>query len=802
MLEKFRIILVTTFLLTIFMSTYAKEVVIVADEKATVTEKFAVEELQKYLEKITGDSFEIKDSKQFMQFSFTLGNDLIDNLELQQDEYVIRSSANGVVLSGGGDRGTLYAVYDLLEKLGCRWYYPDPVDEIVPELSIEEVLKKVKGLDVVERPDFSVRMTRFLTYDIGKAGESLADGVTKGSLLDRIDWLTKNRTNAFQYGVDHGISGYKLWSRYRAVFPEMQKRGMKIGMGGHNMFLFISGAVLKQHMDWQCMKGGQRTRKGQFCTRNDEAVVEYLTKCVAFLKANPELEYFTPWPNDMGGWCECELCKDTPSADRFMQFGKRIHDVLKNEVPGVEFGHFAYGSHVKPPAVERPFDGMTISLCTWGRDFTKLFYDGDASKEFQDDFAAWREIVAEYNCKFILHEKYARHLGLGFHPMYLKNMKPEMKWFKDNGLDGFELPMGAMGIRTKAFNLYVLAKLMWDIEADDEEIMRDYFEKVYGQHAKQMGEIYQLTEDAQPDLHYFQNVNKKYLTNEYDYTVNAAKLLGQAAEKMEKVFAEVKDADVKKRMARFKVSLDYTKLQWQTVKMIVESEMAIEGAYLAESETQFDELLSKADKLITKASENSKLRNEIIAEHAGDGLLWDVVEKGGFCVFKDGHLGDRVKKLDKLKQYNFETLPKILWQIGVFDGSSDELGTDIYKFAKETTYTVDADHGKGNWTDFMAGHWPNNAKHANSAKISFNVAQAGKYILTIGQLNTWQKKTIDVLLDGEKVGSYTTAKDNQSKVHEITFKIGSAGQHSVTLGKFEKADGYHFDAVKLAKIAK
>jgi hypothetical protein len=158
--------------------------------------------------------------------------------------------------------------------------------------------------------------------------------------------------------------------------------------------------------------------------------------------------------------------------------------------------------------------------------------------------------------------------------------------------------------------------------------------------------------------------------------------------------------------------------------------------------------------------------------------------------------------LDKLKQYTFETLPENLWQIGVFDGSCEELGADIYKFAKETTYTITADHGEQNWSNFMPKHLPDNAENCCSVKIIFSVEQAGKYIFTIGQLNTWQSKTIDVLLDDKKVGSYTTAKDNQSKVHEIIFQIASAGQHSITLSKFEKGDAYPVDAVKLAKIAK
>ena len=46
-------------------------------------------------------------------------------------------------------RATLYGVYDLLERLGCRWYYMDAADEIVPSLTREKVIRSAKDAGFV-----------------------------------------------------------------------------------------------------------------------------------------------------------------------------------------------------------------------------------------------------------------------------------------------------------------------------------------------------------------------------------------------------------------------------------------------------------------------------------------------------------------------------------------------------------------------------------------------------------------------------------------------------------------------------
>src|SRR5262249_18784781 len=43
-------------------------------------------------------------------------------------------SDKGVGLAGESDLGTSYAVYTLLDQLGCRWYMPSPMGEVLPSL--------------------------------------------------------------------------------------------------------------------------------------------------------------------------------------------------------------------------------------------------------------------------------------------------------------------------------------------------------------------------------------------------------------------------------------------------------------------------------------------------------------------------------------------------------------------------------------------------------------------------------------------------------------------------------------------
>ena len=74
----------------------------------------------------------------------------------EEEGYILRTKGKRLFIGGNSDgpyKGTLYAAYDLLKQLGCRWYFPGEWGEIVPQhktLTLEE-------LDIERRPDFPAR---------------------------------------------------------------------------------------------------------------------------------------------------------------------------------------------------------------------------------------------------------------------------------------------------------------------------------------------------------------------------------------------------------------------------------------------------------------------------------------------------------------------------------------------------------------------------------------------------------------------------------------------------------------------
>ena len=659
------------------INAQTEELSIVIKPVAAVSERFAAEELQRYLKKVTGQKVPICAQASEGTAALFIGDcGSIAGFEkptLGEEDYCLQSVSGGLVLAGGGPRGTLYAVYDFLERLGCRWYFIDPEDEIVPQLSSTGVASIIRsGLRVTERPDFSVRMYRFLTYDLGPEGTALSAAIMK-SMPDTIDWLAKNRINIFQFALDHNWNPYAHWQHYRDTFPEMRKRSLTIGAGGHCMFM--PDDKFKEHPDWFPMINGKRQAKGQFCTRNEEAVRFYADNLIRFLKDNPEIEYFAPWPNDIpphiepgGGWCRCPLCKDTSSFNRYMEFGNRIYTELKRAVPNVRFTHFAYGGHLTPPEKQRPLPELTVTICTWGRDFSVPFDDARTRQHFRDVFARWRQMCTEAKNPLILHDKYARHFLLGFHPLPLPVMQEDLRWFRRQGIDGFELPCGYMGRRTKSFNLYVLSRLMWDADADVDAIVDDYFNRCYGESAAVMRKAYEEVELSSPNLHYWSGncvmkmaehkaTKGSYSPEWRNYASNAVTHIEQAQGYVQEALSAANDSEVRARIARFGQSVAYVVLQWQGLSHIIEATLRVAEADTARARTsaEYTQKLDAAEHCLQRARKISNRREQMLTKEAGCGLYWDPIETvQGHWVFMASQIDDWLKVVSEKRKAGCE----------------------------------------------------------------------------------------------------------------------------------------------------
>ncbi|NTU84818.1 MAG: DUF4838 domain-containing protein, partial [Chloroflexales bacterium] len=141
------------------------------------------------------------------------------------DGFMRAPDERGLVLRGAGPRGLLYAVYDLLEALGCRWAAPGPHGAHTPR---HESLT-LPAVAVADRPALPVR------------GLIIGHDHFLDEAEGWIVWAARNRLNTiFVHTTIHepalGACRLPRWrARRRALLPLLRERVMRVELGGHQL---------------------------------------------------------------------------------------------------------------------------------------------------------------------------------------------------------------------------------------------------------------------------------------------------------------------------------------------------------------------------------------------------------------------------------------------------------------------------------------------------------------------------------------------------------------------------------------
>ena len=269
---------------------------------ASEPEKFAAAELVKYLHHISGAVFRQINNDSCPQNAICLAFDE----ELSKETYSIRVTGNSLFLTGGSGRAVLFAAYDLLERLGCRWFAPafsfyEGQTEFIPhkaELSFES------NGPVLERPAIKYRK-----LDVE---EGLSHSVA--SLKEMIDWMPRLRFNTLMVPLNYGGGNRVMWDNWRReLTPELKKRGLMIEVGGHGYQNFLNAemddnGLFKKHPAWFGKNRDCEPDAGGnlvFNTSNKDAVGYLIFNVVDYLKSHTEIDVFDFWPPDGARWAEC-----------------------------------------------------------------------------------------------------------------------------------------------------------------------------------------------------------------------------------------------------------------------------------------------------------------------------------------------------------------------------------------------------------------------------------------------------------------------------------------------------------------
>jgi hypothetical protein len=368
------------FTMTLGVSFLPPYISLAAD--ATATEIYAASELHEQLAKACpGVNFTIgKPLPLTAQIvvgpgaAAALGVSLPSNLE-GNESYVIDTTGEmvqaSVVLAGGigSARGTLYAIYQLLELLGWRFYAADEtrVPALCPATSLVPPHKNVAHLPFEYRDNNQWAPAHNLTFAVrsGYNGHAPAD-----------------RGDAVAYATPPGFvhTSYAL-----LYYPEKSSN-------------VPPPDLFAKHPEWFWPKASQggATAYGQLCWSNS-SLIKYLTAQVrAILAAEPDSMILSVSQNDNYNRCRTDAEERINDAEgspmgALLRAVNTIADAVKDDWPHVAIDTLAYQWSRPATKLTRPRPNVIVRLCTIECDFGRpLTHPHNAP--FQRDMEAWARI--------------------------------------------------------------------------------------------------------------------------------------------------------------------------------------------------------------------------------------------------------------------------------------------------------------------------------------------------------------------------------------------------------------------------
>jgi len=499
-----------------------------ADDNAC-TECFAAMQLQHYLRKMTGRTADfaiVGDQAQppgdlilvggpacnavSRRLVATLNVEPKELADLGPEGYRIRSAkAEGrrvVLVAGGGRVGTLYGAYDLLYRLGCRWFAPGELHEEVPQT------ERIEVADATERPSYLTR--GFLAWEDRGNPEFLL-------------WMARNR-----------LDYWCVEQKERAL---MRKLGIKMVCGLHDaeqLFLNPAGpypyehprlasqppkpkdpypasdqcqgdankdgklSYFEAHPEWFAFEGGRRVpgigwSGTNFCTSNPHAVTEFFKNYVQALIDGPyrEADMVRFWTLDGAKWCQCPECKalGIPTDRNLLLVHRLDQEIKRARTEGkihrpITITFLAYADVLEPPTRPLPagfdYDTCAATFYPIVRCYLHNFDDAScrANDRYRRQLYGWAtEPKRHYRGQIAIGEYY-NVSGYKCLPIcFMHSMANDIPYYYKTGARHFDymhVTTGNWG--TKALTNYQMARQLWDVRTDCEVLWKDYFAGRYG----------------------------------------------------------------------------------------------------------------------------------------------------------------------------------------------------------------------------------------------------------------------------------------------------------------------------------
>lgn len=354
---------------------------------------------------------------------------------------------DGVVgLMGESDLATSYAIYTLLDQLGCRWFMPGEIGEVLPDTNTIELAEQ----DVSTGPHT----------------------VYRGLWYCDNDFARRNRLGGLELSAGHAFEAY-VSKELRESNPEI--RAVINGEPHHHLLKWTHPLVI-------------------------DAVANAI---LGRLEKNPDTRTFSLSPADGASWDEAydpqhdaddfdTTLQTVAKTDRLIYACNRIAEKVTAKYPDVRFGVLAYVDYTRPPVREKLHPNIVpqIAPITFARNHP-MTADEPNNESLRYLVKGWGQKAKDISYYF-----YGFNLAnpAAPHP-FITKWGVDLPMIYENGCT-FWQPETLTNFETAMHAHWLGLRMAWNPEQKPEEIIDELHTAFYGDAAEEMAAYWKFTDSV------------------------------------------------------------------------------------------------------------------------------------------------------------------------------------------------------------------------------------------------------------------------------------------------------------------
>ena len=362
-----------------------------------------------------------------------------------QQAFRVVVSPRGIGLWGANDEATSYAIYEVLHRLGCRWYLPSEMGEVVPRRA------------TVALPPL----------DFAGAPGTLYRGVRYGD----DDFRRRNRLGGTLIAASHALESY-VSKAQREAHPEW--------------CAIIDGQPHPTRLKWS-HAGVQQAVADAILARLDEQYVPSISLS----------------PEDGGSFDESDdrawdagdydpVMNGPSITDRYIKFCNIVAQKVTRKYPDVKLGFLAYVQYTQPPIREQLHPNLVptfapINYCRAhamtdncpSRARLRPIIEGWAKASDSIAYRGYIFNLAEYSAPYPMMHQMKEEL-----PIFYRN---KVQYWQPETVSNFESVLPGMVLTLRK---------AWNPAENSEAILDEFFANFYGEASAPMRRYWRTWDDA------------------------------------------------------------------------------------------------------------------------------------------------------------------------------------------------------------------------------------------------------------------------------------------------------------------